>query len=98
MAVQRILVGNHPSQAFNIQLGGQLWRMKLRWSPLAEGWYLSISDTSGNGIIHGVRLTENRRLLQGYKNTFIGDIWVNGDGAPGRRAWNTTHQLLWTDE
>ena len=94
---QRLLVSNLPRQLFTARLGERVWRMHLVWHPLAQGWYLSIADSSGTSILSGIRLTSNRRLLQGYRIDFPGDLFVSGQGEPGRNAWSTTHRLIWIE-
>ena len=97
MPATRILVADNPRQAFTVRLGDRTWRMRITWHPLAQGWYLDIFDVAGEHVISGVRLTNRRRLLQGYRIDFPGDLFVHGQGEPGRKAWAGSHRIIWLE-
>lgn len=94
---QRILVSDAPRQTFTVRLGANTYRMRVWWNRVADGWFIDITSSNGTRIISGVRLTNERRLLQGYRIDFAGDLFVSGRGDPGRQAWSTTHQLIWIE-
>lgn len=97
MALQRISMINNPRQRFTIRLGENTYRFRITWFPLTKGWYMDIANNSGTSIISGIRMTNRRRLLIGYRINFPGDIFIEGRGEPGRHAWTDTHQLLWIE-
>ena len=94
---QQILLLDSPRQVFTVRLGSNTYRMRVWWNRLAEGWYLDIKSSNGTEIISSVRLTSGRRLLQGYRIDFVGDLFVRGRGDPKRLAWSTGHQLVWIE-
>ena len=94
---KQIPVGSSARQAFSVRLGDRTFRMQMVWHPLSESWCLSISSSGGTMLLAGIRLTAERRLLQGYRTDFAGDLFVAGIGDPGRRAWGETHQLVWLE-
>lgn len=91
---QRILLTTDARQRFRTRLGGRLARIRAWWQPSDENWYLSIDDVTRGFSAYGVRLLENAVLLRDEPG-FDGELWVIGRGPPGRRAWSTTHQLIY---
>ena len=88
-------------QSFTVLLGDQTWRLLAEWHPLDASWYLTILAVSTaaepDPVLSSVRLAAGRRLLQGYRIAFRGDLYVEGAGHPGRSAWSTTHRLVYLE-
>lgn len=84
-------------QTFRTILGDQSVRVTAWWQPLDEHWYVSIVRTDGSRVIDGARLVEGGRPLRGQVPDvpWEGELYVEGIGSPGRRAWAETHRLLY---
>lgn len=82
-------------QDFTVTLGDQLVNIRVWWSPLSESWFLDLYTGDRTPILLGTRLVSGRRLLTGHNTNFIGDLFVDGEGNPGRNAWGTTHRLFY---
>ncbi|MCY3784565.1 MAG: hypothetical protein OXG79_12395 [Chloroflexi bacterium] len=88
---------NAVEQVLRTTLGGQQVGLRLRWSPLAGAWYLSVARP-GSRLATGRQVVPWRRLLGTQLTDFDGDLIVlatkgNDDVSVGRRAWTETHAL-----
>lgn len=81
---------NDARQTFTTVLGGSSLRLTAWWQPSDDHWYLSVGD-----ITHSVRLVERGLPLAGLDTGLDGQLFVYGDGAPGRQAWGSTHHLIY---
>lgn len=94
---QRIPLSNSPRQVFSVRLGTRTYRFRVWWNKVAEAWYLDLATPDNTPLLSGIRLTAGRRLLQGYRVDFLGDLFVWGSGDPGRQSWTVDHHLTWIE-
>ena len=92
---QQIPMTNDARRTFRTILGGQSVRVRAWWQPLDENWYLSLAWLDRRPIVSGVRLLAGARPLDGAVLDFEGALFVDGTERLGRRAWTTTHRLLY---
>jgi len=95
--MQAIPLSNAVEQVLRTTLGGQQVGLRLRWSPLANAWYLSLARP-GSRLATGRQVVPWRRLLGAQLTDFDGDLIVlatkgNDDASIGRHAWTETHAL-----
>lgn len=71
-------------QSFQIDLAGVQYSMSLNWRDAPQGgWFLDLSDASGNLLIGGIPLVTGADLLAQYAYLGIGgELWVQTDGDP----------------
>ena len=95
---QLIPLSDDARQTFRIILGGSTVRLRVWWQPLDENWYLSLAAPDTTPIISGVRVDEAGAPLTARQLDFEGGLLVDGQGPVRRRAWTTTHKLLYLTE
>ena len=92
---QLIALTDDAHQTFRTILGAQPVRVTAIWNPSDEYWYVSLANVDRTAIVTGRRLVEAGRPLRGRVLDFEGELYVDGNGEPGRNAWASTHRLLY---
>lgn len=83
MAIYEIPLSSKP-EAFQITLAGNTYKLNVAWRDAPQGgWFVDISDASGDLIAGGVPLVTGVDLLAQYAYLGIrGELWVQTDGNP----------------
>jgi len=56
-----------PAYDYTVDLEGETYRIQLQYMERQDGWYLSISDSDGNRLMMGKRLSVNTALINGLQ-------------------------------
>ena len=95
--MQILDLSSRPNQRFSALVDGQLVEFSLRWSPLTQLWYLSVS-LGLISITLGRQIVPDTLLLNSA--TFPGDVIAltfareSSDRYPSVNAWGATHDLV----
>lgn len=87
------------NQAFNIQLGGVLYRLRLVWRDVPDGrWLMDIGYPDGRALVNGLPLAIGGNLLGQYQHLIAGALYVipESDSEPGFNDLLTT-TLYWIE-
>ena len=72
------LTGNN--QAFNIQLAGVLYRLRLVWRGVPDGrWFMDIGFPNGTALINGLPLTMGNNMLRQHQHILPGVLFMVSD-------------------
>ncbi|WP_142850928.1 hypothetical protein [Telmatospirillum sp. J64-1] len=90
-------------ESFTIRLGGQDYRLTLRWCDAPEGgWLLDLAEAEGATLAAGLPLLPGVDLLAGHAHLGVGGkLWCHSPGGlpPGPGDLGTSAQLIFeTDD
>ena len=69
MSVTIPLRSDLPHYSFQAELDGASYGFELRWNATAEGWFLTLSDGTGNVLLSSLRLVTDWPLGKRYKDS-----------------------------
>lgn len=95
---ERIEVRDFENQSFSVVLGGQRYRIGLRYNPTCDIWMVSVSQ-NGELVVQGVPLVKNGLILSGLSclPASFGGLYleVKDSNVTGSQALISGAQCLW---
>lgn len=85
------------NQAFNVQLSGVLYRLRLVWRDSPDRrWFMDIGYPDGRALVNGLPLAIGGNILEQHLHLIPGEMYVipEGDSEPGFNDLLTT-KIYW---